>query len=32
MAFVRDGKLRLDVKMDAGPNALVSEIWITETP
>lgn len=32
MAFVRDGKLRLDVKMDAGPNALISEIWITEMP
>ncbi len=32
MTYVRDGKLRLDVKNEAGPNAVVSEIWITELP
>ncbi|MGL4942631.1 MAG: ThuA domain-containing protein [Thermoguttaceae bacterium] len=30
MAFVRDGKLVVSVDQDGGPNAVVSEIWITE--
>ena len=32
MAFVRDGKLILNVNNEGGPNAVVSEIWINEMP
>jgi hypothetical protein len=32
LAFVRDGKLLLNVKNEGGPNAVVSEIWINELP
>jgi len=32
MAFVRDGKLLVNVRSESGPNAVVSEIWISELP
>ena len=30
LAFVRDGKLLLNVRNESGPNAVVNEIWINE--
>ena len=30
LAFVREGKLLLNVKNESGPNAVVNEIWINE--
>ena len=30
LAFVRDGRLLLNINNEAGPNAVVSEIWINE--